>query len=89
MTDEKWNGILTYLNITYSLSAEDIQICCLYLAEIPVKYLGHFIKGYARSTIQLKARDIIQKIGVPQGCLLKDVLFSLSDKLKSKQSGTF
>lgn len=84
MTDEKWNGILTYLNITYSLSAEDTQICCLYLAEIPVKYIGHFIKGYARSTIQLKARDIIQKIGAPQGCLLKNVLFSLSDELKSK-----
>lgn len=88
MTDEKWNGILIYLNITYSLSAEDIQICCLYLAGIPVKYIGHFIKGYARSTIQLKARDIIQKIGAPKGCLLKNVLFSLSDELKSKRQST-
>lgn len=83
MTDAKWNGIITYLNTVYSLSAEEIQICCLYLADIPVKYIGHFIKGYARSTIQLKARDIIQKMGTPQGKLLKNVLLSLSQELKS------
>ncbi len=81
MTDENWNGIITYLNAVYGLSTEEIHICCLYLAEIPVKYVGHFINGYARSTIQLKARDIIQKIGASQGSLLKNVLLSLSQKL--------
>lgn len=85
LTDFKWNGIITYLNTTYCLSAEDIQICCLYLAEIPVKHIGHFIKGYARSTIQLKARDITHKIGASQGSLLKSVLLALSEKLKSNQ----
>lgn len=83
MTDAKWNGIITYLNTKYNLSAEEIQICCLYLAGIAVSYMGHFVKGYARSTIQLKARDIIKKIGAPQGRLLKDVLVSLSQELKS------
>lgn len=85
LTDLKWNGIITYLNTAYCLSAEDIQICCLYLAEIPVKHIGHFIKGYARSTIQLKARDITHKIGASQGSLLKSVLLALSEKLKSNQ----
>lgn len=81
MTDKRWNGIITYLNEIYSLSAEEIHICCLYLAEIPVTYVGHFINGYARSTIQLKARDIIQKMGIPQGRLLKNVLLSLAQEL--------
>ncbi|WP_455610408.1 tetratricopeptide repeat protein [Bacteroides sp.] len=82
LTNVKWNGIITYLSTVYNLSGEEIQICCLYLAEIPVKYIGHFVKGYARSTIQLKARDIIQKMKAPQGSLLKKELFSLSQELK-------
>ena len=82
LTDAKWNGIITYLNTVYILSAEEIQICCLYLADVPVKHIGHFIKGYARSTVQLKAREILAKMGVSRGSLLKDVLFSLSEELK-------
>ena len=35
LTDAKWNGIITYLNAVYILSAEEIQICCLYLADVP------------------------------------------------------
>lgn len=31
--------------------------------------------------IQLKARDIIQKMGIPQGRLLKNVLLSLAQEL--------
>lgn len=82
LTDAKWNGIITYLNAVYILSAEEIQICCLYLADVPVKHIGHFIRGYARSTVQLKAREILAKMGASSGSLLKDVLFSLSEELK-------
>ena len=82
LTNIKWNGIITHLNTKYNLSGEEIQICCLYLAEIPVKHIGHFIKGYARSTVQLKAKNLLQKIKAPKGKLLKDVLLSLSQELK-------
>jgi hypothetical protein len=27
-----------------------------------IKHIGHFIKGYARSTVQLKAKNLLQKI---------------------------
>ena len=47
-----------------------------------VKHIGHFIRGYARSTVQLKAREILAKMGASSGSLLKDVLFSLSEELK-------
>ncbi|WP_291530696.1 tetratricopeptide repeat protein [Bacteroides sp. UBA939] len=85
ITNAKWDGIITYLNTSYRLSTEEIQICCLYLAGIPVKHIGHFVMRYARSTIQLKAKEIMQKMEAPQGRLLKDALFSLSQELKSNQ----
>ena len=80
-TDAKWNHIITHLKINYDLSVEEVKICCLYLADVPVKDVGHFVNGYARSTIQLKARAIVKKIGFPQGSLLKQALHSLSNEL--------
>ena len=83
MYSQVWEEVMVTKRTFGKLSSgEEIQICCLYLAEIPVKYIGHFVKGYARSTIQLKARDIIQKMKAPQGSLLKKELFSLSQELK-------
>lgn len=80
-TDIKWNHIITYLKMNFGLSPEEVKICCLYLGDVPVKHVGHFVNGYARSTIQLKAREIIIKIGAPPGSLLKEVLLSLSNEL--------
>lgn len=89
LTNAKYYGIITYLDENYNLSAEELQICCLYLAQVPVLHMGHFIKGQARSTIQSKSRIIIKKMGEPEGTHLKDMLFSLADKLKRCQQGTF
>lgn len=83
LTNARWYGIITYLNERYNLSTEEIQICCLYLAQVPVTYIGHFIKGQARSTIHLKSKTILQKMGAPKGILLKNTLFSLSEQLKN------
>lgn len=75
-------GIITYLNERYNLSSEEIQICCLYLAQVPVIYIGHFVKGQARSTIQLKSKNILQKMRENKDILLKNALFSLVDRLR-------
>lgn len=83
LTNAGWYGIITYLNERYNLSTEEIQICCLYLAQVPVTYIGHFIKGQARSTIHLKSKNILQKMGAPKGILLKNTLFSLAEQLKN------
>lgn len=83
LTNAGWYGIITYLNERYNLSTEEIQICCLYLAQVPVTYIGHFIKGQARSTIHLKSKNILQKMGAPKGILLKNALFSLAEQLKN------
>lgn len=83
LTNASWNGIITYMNENFALSAEEIQICCLYLAGIPVTHIGHFVKGQARSTIQLKSKNILQKMEAPKGVLLKNALFSLAKQLKS------
>lgn len=83
LTNAGWYGIITYLNERYNLSTEEIQICCLYLAQVPVTYIGHFIKGQARSTIHLKSKNILQKMEAPKGILLKNALFSLAEQLKN------
>lgn len=85
LTNDGWNGIITYLYENYDLSTEEIQICCLYLAQVPVIRMGHFIKGQVRSTIQAKSKNIIQRIRAPQGMALKDVLFSLTEKLENSK----
>ena len=81
LTNAGWNEIISYLNENYNLSAEEIQICCLYLAKVPVKHIGHFVKGQVRSTIQSKSKDILLKIEAPQNILLKNALFLLAEKL--------
>nr|WP_302831490.1 tetratricopeptide repeat protein [uncultured Bacteroides sp.] len=85
LTNAGWNGIITYLNETYDLSREEIQICCLYLAQVPVKHMGHFLRGQVRSTIQLKSKGILQKIEAPQNMLLKNMLFLLAEKLENNK----
>lgn len=85
LTNDGWNRIITYLNENYDLSTEEIQICCLHLAKVPVIHMGHFIKGQARSTIQLKSKSIVLKMEAPQGMSLKDALFSLTEKLNNSK----
>ena len=65
------------------LSAEEIRICCLYLAQVPVIHMGHFLHIQSRSTIQARTKNILLKMGAPQGLSLKNVLFSLAEQLKS------
>ena len=79
--------MLSYLRDTFQLSPEEIKICALYLVRIPVKHIGHFVNGYARSTIQLKARELAMRMGHSKNLLLKEVLFSLKEDLKNAQSG--
>lgn len=78
-----WHGIITYLDEKYHLSAEEIRICCLYLAQVPVMHMGHFLHIQSRSTIQTKSKDILLKIEAPQGLSLKDALFFLAEQLKN------
>ena len=83
LTNAGWYGILTCLNEKYNLSAEEIRICCLYLAQVPVMHMGHFLHIQSRSTVQGKAKEILLKIDAAQGVSLKSALFSLAERLKS------
>ena len=83
LTNAGWYGIITYLDERYNLSAEEIRICCLYLAQVPVIHMGHFLHIQSRSTIQARTKNILLKMGAPQGLSLKNVLFSLPEQLKS------
>lgn len=83
LTNAGWYGIITYLDERYNLSAEEIRICCLYLAQVPVIHMGHFLHIQSRSTIQARMKNILLKMGAPQGLSLKNVLFSLAEQLKS------
>lgn len=83
LTNAGWYGIITYLDEKYNLSAEEIRICCLYLAQVPVMHMGHFLHIQSRTTIQTKSKDILLKMGAPQGLSLKNALFSLAEQLKS------
>lgn len=83
LTNTGWYGIISYLDETYNLSAEEMRICCLYLAQVPVMHMGHFLHIQSRSTIQSKSKEISLKIGIPHGLSLKNALFSLAEQLKS------
>lgn len=83
LTNAGWYGIITYLDERYNLSVEEIRICCLYLAQVPVIHMGHFLHIQSRSTIQARTKNILLKMGAPQGLSLKNVLFSLAEQLKS------
>jgi len=83
LTNAGWYGIITYLDKKHNLSAEEIRICCLYLAQVPVMHMGHFLHIQSRSTVQTKSKDILLKIEAPQGISLKNALFSLAEQLKS------
>lgn len=83
LTNAGWYRIITYLDERYNLSAEEIRICCLYLAQVPVIHMGHFLHIQSRSTIQARTKNILLKMGAPQGLSLKNVLFSLAEQLKS------
>lgn len=83
LTNAGWYGIITYLDERYNLSAEEIRICCLYLAQVPVIHMGHFLHIQSRSTIRARTKNILLKMGAPQGLSLKNVLFSLAEQLKS------
>ena len=48
---------ITYLDERYNLSAEEIRICCLYLAQVPVIHMGHFLHIQSRSTIQARTKE--------------------------------
>ncbi|MDO5420501.1 MAG: hypothetical protein Q4F50_10630 [Bacteroides sp.] len=83
LTNVGWHGIITCLDEKHHLSAEEIKICCLHLAQVPVMHMGHFLHIQSRSTIQTKSKDILLKIEVPQGLSLKKALFSLAEQLKN------
>lgn len=83
LTNAGWYGIITYLDEKYNLSAEEIRICCLYLAQVPVMHMGHFLHIQSRTTVQTKSKDILLKMKAPQGLSLKNALFSLAEQLKS------
>lgn len=80
--DWKHKGVLSFIERKYALTDEEIQICTLYVAEVPVTHMGHFIGNYARSTIQLKAKNISEKIGGSSGEILKHRLNQITSKLK-------
>lgn len=82
LTNVGWHGIIAYLDEKHHLSAEEIKICCLYLAQVPVMHMGHFLHIQSRSTVQAKSKDILLKIEAPQGLSLKKALLSLAGQLK-------
>lgn len=61
LTNIGWHGIITCLDEKRHLSAEEIKICCLYLAQVPVMHMGHFLHIQSRSTVQAKSKDILLK----------------------------
>jgi heme exporter protein D len=74
LIDKRWNGVASFLQIEYHLTADELHICCLYLINTPVSHIGHFVNGYARNTIQLKAKGILAKMNAPEGMLLQTML---------------
>lgn len=80
--DWKYKGVLSFIERKYALTDEEIQICTLYVAEVPVTHMGHFIGNYARSTIQLKAKNISEKIGGSSGEILRHRLNQIISRLK-------
>lgn len=82
-TDERYHGIVTHLRCRYNLTEDELHICVLMLADVPVSLIGHFVRGYTRNTIQLKARQIPQNAGAPKGTLLRQWLQEEIDSLNS------
>ena len=72
--DDRFNGISTRLRKKYKLNDDEVHICLLYLFDVPVSVIGHFVKGYTRNTIQIKARQIPIRAGADKGTLLRDWL---------------
>lgn len=62
LTNAGWYGIITYLDERYNLSAEEIRICCLYLAQVPVIHMGHFLHIQSRSTIQARTKNLLAEL---------------------------
>jgi hypothetical protein len=79
LVNVRWNGIISNLQHHAAFSAEEIQLCCLYLIDIPVIHIGHF-HGYARSSIQRKTHDILTKLQAPEGAKLKEFLLEYTEK---------
>jgi hypothetical protein len=80
LVNVRWNGIIVDLQQQHAdLSSEEIQICCLYLIDIPIVYIGHF-HGYGRSTIYRKNKEILSKLKAPSGAKLKDILQEKAEK---------
>ncbi|EGF54302.1 conserved domain protein, partial [Bacteroides fluxus YIT 12057] len=66
-TDRCWNHITLRLCADYTLSQEEIYLCCLYLTDLPVSYFGCLL-DCKRDTIHKKANRIVEKqMGFPHG----------------------
>ena len=66
-TDRRWNHITLRLCADYTLSQEEIYLCCLYLTDLPVSYFGCLL-DCKRDTIHKKANRIVEKqMGFPHG----------------------
>ncbi len=79
--DRIHHGIITHLRGKYNLDEDEIHICMMFLLNVPVICIGHFVNGYTRNTIQLKARQIPLRAGAKKGTLLRDWLRSEEEKL--------
>lgn len=80
-TDRRWNQITLRLYADYQLQQEEINLCCLYLTDLPVSYFGCLL-GCKRDTVHKKANRIVEKrMGLPHGSTsLQKVLKGLCAK---------
>lgn len=77
--DQRHHNIATTLRSKYHLSEDELHISVLMLFGVPVSQIGHFVHGYTRNTIQLKARQIPLRAGAKKGTLLRDWLQEVID----------
>ncbi len=77
--DQRHHNIATTLRSKYHLSEDELHISVLMLFGVPVSQIGHFVHGYTRNTIQLKARQIPLRAGAEKGTLLRDWLQEVID----------
>lgn len=77
VTDARWSNITLRLREKYSLTQEDVYICCLYLTEFPTSHL-QYILGCSRDSVYRKGYHILEnKMGLSRKST------SLKEHLKS------
>lgn len=64
-TNRRWDKITLKLTTQYSLSKDEIYLCCLFLTDLPVSHMGYLL-DCTRDAIYKKANRIVkERMGYP------------------------